>query len=79
MFSEVRGVKNSLKIHLNTQYRGEWGWVAHSIPVNNVGQEVVVLEPVVDIHLLVVDSQRPIQYASLLQFKGSISKTFWIK
>ena len=76
MVSEVRGVKVPLKIHLNTQYRGEWGWAEHSLPVNNVGQEVVVLEPVVDIHLFVVDSQRPIQYASLLQFKESISEHF---
>ena len=76
MFSEVRGVKGPLKIHLNTLYRGEWGLAEYSLPVYNVGQEVVVLEPVVDIHLFVVDSQRPIQYASLLQFKESISEHF---
>ena len=36
------------------------------VPVNDVGQQVIVLEPVVHIHLIVVDSQGAIQYASLL-------------
>ena len=41
-----------------------------ALPVNNVSQEVVMLESVVDIHLLIVDSERPIQYASLLQLEA---------
>ena len=38
-----------------------------SIPMDDVGEEVVVLEPVVDADLLVVDGQRPRVDATLLQ------------
>ena len=38
----------------------------HVIPVNDVGEEVVVLEPVVHADLLVVDSQRAGVDATLL-------------
>ena len=44
--------------------------LAGLLPVHNVGQEVVVPQPVLRVHLLVVDRQGPIQDAPLLD-KGS--------
>ena len=38
-----------------------------ALPVNDVGQEVVVPEPVVDVHLVVVDRQGSIDDAPLLK------------
>ena len=38
-----------------------------NLPMDDVGEEVVVLEPVVDADLLVVDGQRPRVDATLLQ------------
>ena len=46
---------------------------ALSLPVDNVGQQVVVPEPVLDVDLLVVHSQRTIKNASLLKFKLILS------
>ena len=47
--------------------------LSHHPPVHDVGEEVVVPEPVLDIHLLVVDSQCTIKNASLLKFKLILS------
>ena len=39
------------------------------LPVHDVSQQVVVLEPVIDVHLLVVDRQRARVDATLLKQK----------
>ena len=40
-----------------------------SVPVDHISQEVIVLEPVVDVHLLIVDSQCAGLDAALLKKK----------
>ena len=59
---------------MNCVYDGEMksSWsdvnaIPTSIPMDDVGEEVVVLEPVVHAHLLVVDGQRASVDAPLLQ------------
>ena len=44
-----------------------WTPPVSNLPMDDVGEEVVVLEPVVDADLLVVDRQRPRVDATLLQ------------
>ena len=47
--------------------------------MNDVGQEVVVPEPVVDVHLVVVDRQGPIYDAPLLKSAADFEKNISLR
>ena len=45
-------------------------------PVDNIGEQVVMPEPVLRVHLLVIDCEGPVQNASLLKYKQQLNQIF---